>query len=157
MTSFTYTLTSYDNILGINQANNVKISANGFPTEYKYFKCKVLNFNLNYQTLTANWKDTKLFYLISDNLVYGDRPSCSNRASDIIANTAGVGGLNNNNGTEFIVANLDGKTVNFQVVDHTFTNIAGNMNVTENTAWVLSLLITPIENDPNNYQLRYGL
>ena len=49
MSSFTYTISSFDSITsgsgispGNNQAFNVKIITSGFPTQYKYFKCKVL-------------------------------------------------------------------------------------------------------------------
>lgn len=83
--SFTYTINSYDNILGISSGNNVKINCNGFPPQYKYFECKVLSFNFNFLSLTATWKDTRLFYLISDNLVSGYHPTTGNRGSDIIA------------------------------------------------------------------------
>ncbi len=156
--SFTYTITSRESTLGANQANNVKINVSGFPTQYKYFKCKVLNFNYNFMTLTDVWRNTKLFYLVSDNLVAGDRPTSSNKGFDIIANMTGLGGLNNNVGNEFIIANPNEKTLNFQLVDQTFANIVGNINMNgEGTVWILSLLITPIEDNPNNYQLRHGL
>lgn len=157
MNSFTFNIHSYDNTLGVNSANNVKIIPSGFPTQYKYFKCKVLDFNFNFQTLTDVWRATKLFYLVSDNLISGDRPTTNNRGVDILANMTGLGGLNNNIGNEFIIANPNGKTLNFQLVDHTFTNTAGNINVIENTVWILTLLVTPIEDKPNNYNLRNGL
>ena len=116
-----------------------------------------MDFNYNFQTLTANWRETKLFYLVSDNLISGDRPTTANRGVDIIANMTGVTGLNNNIGNEFIIANPNGKTLSFQLVDHTFTYTAGNINVTENIVWILTLLVTPIEDKPNNYEKRYGL
>ena len=163
MTSFTYTITSFDSVINgavvSNQANNVKIITSGFSIQYKYFKCKVLDFNFNYQTINTPWRDTKLFHLICDNLVAGNRPTCSNRSSEIITSITGTG-QNNNIGNEFIIANLNGKTLNFQLVDQTFNMIPnGQINQTnpEVTAWVLSLLITPIDNDPTNQSLRYGL
>jgi hypothetical protein len=145
MKSFTFNIHSYDNILGVDSANNVKIVPFGFPTQYRYFKCKVLNFNYNFYTLTDVWRTTKLFYIVSDNFMVGDKPKTGNRSNDILAHMTGLGGLNNNLGNEFIIENPNGKTINFELVDHTFTNLAGNINVTENTVWILQLLITPIE------------
>lgn len=145
MKPFTFNINSYDNMLGQNSAHNVKIIASGFPTRYRYFKCKVLNFNYNFQTLSDPWRATKLIYLISDNLISGDRPNTNNRGSDIIANMTGLGGLNNNIGNEFIIANPNSQTLNFQLVDHTFSDISARINNSENTVWVLTLLCTPIE------------
>lgn len=145
MNSFTFNIHSYDNTLGINSANNVKIVPTGFPIQYKRFKCKVLGFNYNFYTLTDVWRTTKLFYLVSNNLIAGDRPTTNNSSSDILAHMTGLGGLNNNLGNEFIIDNPNNKIINFELVDHTFTNLAGNINVTENTVWILQLLITPIE------------
>ncbi len=158
MNSFTFNINSHDNTLGFNSAHDVKINPDGFPTQYKSFKCKVLNFMINSLTLLELLRESYLIYLVSDNLISGDRPRTSNRGVDIIAGIPGLDSLNSMVGNEFIISNPNGKTLNFQLFDNTFTQIPEvALNTNDTTAWLLTLLVTPIEEEPNNYDLRYGL
>lgn len=165
MDSFTCNITSNDNIQGPNRMNDVKIKLTEFPPQYRYFKCKVLNFNYNFSTVdnTDAWRQFRNFYLVSDNLISGYHPTSGNRSFDIIANMTGHGGLNGTVGSEFTIENPNHKTLNFQFLDSDFVmvpdariNIASAGGANNTSTWVLTLLITPIEKDPNNYNLRNG-
>ncbi len=64
---------------------------------------------------------------------------------------------------KFIINNFNGRMINFTLYDTRFITVDNaELNQTVNTvvintAWTLILQLTPIDNDPNNYQLRHGL
>jgi hypothetical protein len=159
MNSFTYTISSTDNILGLSQANNVKIKVDNFPTQYKYFKCKVINFIINYGSFNNAWRPGSYVMLLCDNLGM-QNISSNNRTAQVIAYTNLIDGVMTNNNGSFIINNLNGSTLSFSLVLQSFlyANTATIMNQNGvDTNWTLTLEITPIDDNPNNYQLRYGL
>jgi hypothetical protein len=159
MNPFTYTISSIDNILGLSQANNVKIKVDNFPTQYKYFKCKVINFIINYGSFNNAWRPGSYVMLLCDNLGINNISS-GNRVSQIIAYTNLIDGVMTNNNGSFIIKNPNGSTLSFSLVLQSFlyanTTTIMNQNAVD-TNWTLTLEITPIDDNPNNYQLRYGL
>lgn len=161
MNSFTCNITSTDNILGLDHSNYVQVVLKGFPSEYRYFKCKVSNFNYNFYTVdnTNNWRQNRNFYLGSDNLITSYCPSSDvKRSSNVISHMTGHGGLHADSGSEFIMENPNNKIINFQLLDSNFVLVPDDkININFTTSWILSMVVTPIEDDPNFHNLRNGL
>ena len=159
MSSFTYTISSYDNILGNAVANNVKIVTSGFPTQYKYFKCQVVNFIINYGSLsTALWRTGSYVMLLWNNALGIQNITSGSRVPQIIATANLIDGTMRNQNGSFIISNPNNQTLSFTLVDEAFaiTDTVINLNGV-NTCWTLTLELTPIDNDPTNQSLRYGL
>lgn len=158
MNSFTYTISSIDNLLGGNQASNVQIYVSGLPTQYKYFKCRVLNFIVNYGSFTNAWRPVSYIMLLCDNVVGIQNITTGNRVSQVIATANLIDGTMKNENGNFVIKNLNDQKLLFTLVDEAFNNIDALINQnTVVTAWTLTLELTPIEEKPNNYDLRNGL
>jgi hypothetical protein len=157
MNSFTYTITSLDNTLGAASADNVKIQVNGFPTNYKYFKCRVSSFIINQGSFDNTFKPLSYIQLSCNNLGFQNITS-GQKTTQIIASANLVDGTMTNSTGSFVIANPNTKTLEFQLLNQLFgaTTAVINQN-TATTIWTLTLELTPISDDPNNYQLRNGL
>ncbi len=161
--SFTYVINSRDGLNSTSSAQDLNIILNSLPNDTK-FLCEVKSFSLNVGSMTANIKSRhSQLFLCSNNFVTSNETMSGNKGANVIAFCDTTTGLNNNVGIKFIINNFNGRMINFTLYDTRFITVDNaELNQTVNTvvintAWTLILQLTPIDNDPNNYQLRHGL
>jgi hypothetical protein len=143
MDKFTYIISSRDDVNGnVNDANNCFIKINSLPQEYNYFKVKVNTFIINVGSLESTFASTSYIHLVADNFISQHQLTSGNRTANVLAvvNTSDNGQITNINNT-FIVRNMNGSVINFQLLDDAFDRVA-DANINENlsvTCWTLIL------------------
>ena len=143
MNKFTYIISSLDDVSGnADIANNCNIRINSLPLEYNYFKVKVNTFMINVGSLDATYKDEVYLYLVANNFISSNQLITGNRVANVlgVVNTTNSGQITNINNS-FVVRNMNGSVINFQLLDEGFEEVAvGNFN--QNgliTSWTLIL------------------
>lgn len=146
MASFTYIISSLDDMSNPARASNCYISLGGLPERTRYFRCRVLNFSINSISLLANYLvvgDGHFLQLTSDNFIVGGGRSGNKSLSTIATYSLDT---SVKSGEVFTVANFNGKTINFKLLNEfeaPMDNVVNNNAV--NTVWMLTLELTPIE------------
>jgi hypothetical protein len=143
MNKFTYIISSLDDVSGNNdRANNCNIRINSLPQEYNYFKVKVNTFMINVGSLDAAYKNEVYLYLVANNFISSNQLITGNRVANVlgVVNTTNSGQITNIDNS-FVVRNMNGSVINFQLLDEGFEEVAvGNFN--QNglvTSWTLIL------------------
>lgn len=146
MSSFTYIISSADDLTNPARAWDCYVTLGGLPQGVKYFRCRVLNFSFNPPSFdTAFNTDTHVLYLTSDNFIL-DGARSGNKSLNMIACATNKYAMMTHTGSVFKIANFNGKTINFRFVNDYGISMqyVGNMN-SYNTAWNLILELTPID------------
>ena len=144
MDKFTYIISSVDDVNGnVDHADNCFIKINSLPQEYNYFKVKVNTFIINSGSLDATFKPLSYIYLVADNFISQNQLITGNRTANVLAvcNTSNDGQITNVNNT-FIIRNMNGSVVNFQLLDDGFNHLSGLGAINHNgvdTSWTLIL------------------
>jgi hypothetical protein len=142
MDKFTYIISSRDDVNGdIDHADNCFIKINSLPQEYNYFKVKVNTFMINVGSLDTAFTPLSYIHLVADNFISQNQLITGNRTANVLAlvNTLNDGQITNVNNT-FVVRNMNGAVINFQLLDDGFNSINGNINQNGvDTAWTLIL------------------
>jgi hypothetical protein len=144
MDSFTYIISSSNSTTAAT-ANNCFIELAGLPTNRK-FRCEVIDFALNYNTIdTTNMVEKYLFLTASNEMQILDgvqHPQKFNKLCNISVSTGAMTSLF---GHVFTVGNFNKHIVNFQIGLPNNTLLPTNrINQTNTTYWTLSLKMTPI-------------
>lgn len=142
--SFTYIISSRDDVSDRTRANNCYIPIGNLPAGTRFFRCRVLNFTINTASLTAGSMDVgscNYVSLVCDNLLTNGGRS-GNNSLNILA-TYSVD-CPFKTGEVFNIVNPNGNVMNFRLLDE-FEAIAQiNQNAT-NTVWMLTLELTPFD------------
>ena len=145
MSSFTYLISSADDLSNPARAWNCYITLGGLPEGIKYFRCRVLNFAVNPCSFDTVYNtDTHVFHLVSDNFIL-DGGRSGNKRLNIISSVTNKQPIMQQHGEVFKIANFNGKTINFQFVNEyeVSSGLLLNQNA-NNTIWNLVLELTPI-------------
>lgn len=146
MSSFTYIISSLDDISNSARASNCYITLGGLPERTRYFRCRVLNFSINTVSILANYLvvgDGHFLQLTSDNFIIGGGRS-GNKSLNTIATYSVDNSLRS--GEVFTVANFNGKVINFKLLNEfevQMDNVINNNAI--NTVWMLTLELTPLD------------
>ena len=146
MSSFTYVISSRDDLTDNTRASSCYITLGGLPDRTRYFRCRVLNFAINTSSLTAGYMavgSSHIINLICDNFIL----SCS-RAGNKDLNIISTYSLDcpMRTGEVFNIQNFNGKTLNFRLVSEGEAPITPVINQNaQNTIWYLTLELTPID------------
>ena len=146
MSSFTYVISSRDDLSNPYMSANCNITLGGLPERTRYFRCRVLNFSINTMSLLLTYMtpgDSHYFQLVSDNFIIGGGRS-GNQSLNII--TTYSTDFQPRGGEVFKIANFNGKVINFKLLneyDQLMDNIINNNGI--NTVWHLTLELTPID------------
>jgi hypothetical protein len=148
MNKFTYTISSIDKNSPASDADDCNIFLSYLPTKYRLFVCKVQSFVINQGTIDGAFLDLHQIQLVSNNFVRKAAAGTGNRSLNVLAFADLLSGLNNSVGNTFIINNLNGNVINFQLLDETFSSInaAINQNGTD-TNWSLTIELTGIKED----------
>jgi len=143
MNKFTYIISSLDDVSGNNdRANNCNIRINSLPLEYNYFKVRVNTFMINVGSLETAYKDKVFLYLVANNFISSHQLITGNRVPNVLAvvNTTNDGQITNIDNS-FVVRNMNGSVINFQLLDDGFDEVAvGDFNQNNLiTTWTLIL------------------
>jgi hypothetical protein len=87
MSSFTYIISSLDDISNSARASNCYITLGGLPERTRYFRCRVHNFSINSVSILANYLvvgDGHFLHLTSDNFII-DGGRSGNKSLNTIA------------------------------------------------------------------------
>ena len=147
MSSFTYIISSADDLTNPSRAWNSYITLGGLPEGVRYFRCRVLNFAVNPCSFDAVYNaDTHIFHLASPNFML-DGARSGNKQFNIISTVTNKQPIMQQHGAVFKIANFNGKTINFQFLNEyeISSGLLLNQNG-NNTIWVLTLELTPIDN-----------
>jgi hypothetical protein len=93
--------------------------------------------------LDAAFKPLSYIYLVADNFISQNQLITGNRTANVLAvcNTSNDGQITNVNNT-FIIRNINGSVVNFQLLDDGFNHLSGLNAINQNgvdTSWTLIL------------------
>ena len=146
MSSFTYVISSFDDLGNQARASNCYITLGGLPPGVRYFRCRVLNFVINTCSIISLWmggNDSHYLQLVCDNLILNGGRS-GNKQLNVIT-TYSTDNLMRT-GEVFNIQNFNGKVLNFRLLDE-FENLATNVlnENSINTVWTLTLELTPID------------
>lgn len=142
--SFTYIISSLDDLSNPARANNCYVTLGGLPERTRYFRCRVLNFSINTASFPANYMaigSSHYVQLVSDNFIIGSARS-GNKSLQTIATYSVENSIRT--GEVFTIANFNGKVINFRILNEFEADVAINQNAT-NTVWSLALELTPID------------
>lgn len=141
---FTYIISSKD-ATPADAVGNCNIRLNNLPP-YRTFSAVVKSFIINIGSIDYAPANSNIhyLYLTSNNFISSNEILSNNRIPNILALCDLNTGFNNNVGISFIMDNLNGVNVNFQMIDEEY-NAIGTINVTTDTIWTLILELTPIE------------
>ena len=146
MSSFTYVISSRDDLSNPNTAANCNITLGGLPERTRYFRCRVLNFAINTISLLPTYMtpgDSHYFQLVSDNFIIGGGRS-GNKSLNLI--TTYSTDFSPRGGEVFNIANFNGKVINFRLLNEFDVLMDAVINNNgENTVWHLTLELTPID------------
>ena len=146
MSSFTYVISSRDDLSNPNTASNCNITLGGLPERTRYFRCRVLNFAINTISLLTTYMtpgDSHYFQLVSDNFIIGGVRS-GNKSLNVI--TTYSTDFYARGGEVFNIANFNGKVINFRLLNEFDVQMDAVINNnTINTVWHLTLELTPID------------
>ena len=145
MSSFTYIISSRDDISDITRSSNCFISLTGLPVGVLYFRCRVLNFLINNCSLTTGWMgygSSHYINLTCDNLI-ANESRAGNKDLNIITSYSVDCPMRV--GEVFNIANPNGKVLNFKLMSENEAPITPIINQnTLNTVWTLVLELPPI-------------
>ena len=146
MSSFTYVISSRDDLSDITRSSNCFITLGGLPEGVRHFRCRVSNFAINTHSLTNEYTaggSSRIINLICDNFIL----SCSrvgNKDLNIISTYSVDCPMIT--GSVFKIQNFNGRTLNFRLVNEAEVLITPAINHnTMNTVWYLTLELTPID------------
>lgn len=145
MDSFTYVINSINSKDSLT-ANNCNIELAGLPN-YRKFKCEVIDFVLDVETLDLTTiVASYLSLVVSSEMQILDgvmHPRKFDRICNINLQVAGI--MTSLSGNVFTVGNFNKHTVNFQLLLPNMTRVlTANINQTNTTYWTLTLKMTPI-------------
>ena len=146
MSSFTYVISSRDDLSDNTRSSNCFITLGGLPNQTRYFRCRVLNFAINTSSLTTGYMavgSSRIINLICDNFILS-----GSRAGNKDLNIISTYSLDcpMRTGSVFNIQNFNGRTLNFRLVDEAEVLITPVINQnTLNTVWYLTLELTPID------------
>ena len=147
MSSFTYVISSRDDLSDNTRSSSCYITLGGLSEKTRYFRCRVLHFAINTCSLNTGYMavgSSRIINLICDNLVLsGGR--AGNRDLNIISTYSLDCPMRT--GSVFNIQNFNGKTLNFRLVSEAEAPITPVINQNGiNTTWYLTLELTPIDN-----------
>lgn len=144
--SFTYIISSRDDVSDITRSSNCYISMTGFPAGVVKFRCRVLNFMINTCSLTAGWMAIGASHYINltcDNFILNGARA-GNRDLNIITSYSVDCPMKT--GEVFNINNPNGKVFNFKLLSENEAPITTVINQNAlNTVWTLVLELTPID------------
>ena len=145
MSSFTYIISSRDDVSDVTRASSCYIQIGGFPEGIRYFRCRVLSFTINNCSLTNGWMgvgSSHYMSLVCDNLIVTGARS-GNKDLNIITTYSVDCPMRV--GEVFNIINPNGKTFNFRLNSEHEIPITPVINQNAiNTVWTLTLELTPI-------------
>jgi hypothetical protein len=141
MNKFTYIISSLDAVNGNKyNASNCFLRINSLPLEYNYFKVKVNTFIINAGSLDNTFKDSSYITLVANNFISSNQLTTGNRVPNVLAVVNTNDGQITNIDNSFVVRNMNGSVINFQLLDDEFTSLDGAINQNGiDTAWTLIL------------------
>jgi hypothetical protein len=142
MNKFTYIISSLDDVNGNKyNASNCFLRINSLPQEYNYFKVKVNTFIINLGSLDTTFTASSYITLVANNFISSNQLTTGNRVPNVLAvvNANNDGQITNINNS-FVVRNMNGSVINFQLLDGEFTSLTGSINQNGlDTSWTLIL------------------
>ena len=144
--TFSYLISSRDATTA-NNAWNCTIQLSGFPADAKFFRVKITGFVINSGSFVNAWPNLHYIHLLSDILSENNIPISGNRAKNILLACPMSGYHNEILKPVFKISNPNGKFINFQLLDETFSildNTICNQNAVI-TSWSLCLELTPLD------------
>ena len=146
MSSFTYIISSRDDLTNPARAWDCYVNLGGLPDGVRFFRCRVLNFAVNPCSFDTVYNtDTHIFHLASNNFML-DGGRSGNKQLNLIATVTNKQPIMTQNGEVFKIANFNGKTINFQFINE--YEISSGLLLNQNgndTIWTLVLELTPID------------
>ena len=144
--SFTYVISSADDLANPAKAWNCYVNLGGLPAGVRYFRCRVLNFAVNPCSFDTVYNaDTHVLHLTSNDFIL-DGGRSGNKSLNIIATVTNNQPIMTQHGSVFKIANFNGKSINFQFTNEYETSMALLLNENGNdTIWTLTLELTPID------------
>jgi hypothetical protein len=146
MSSFTYVISSRDDLSDNTRALSCFITLGGLPERARYFRCRVLHFAINTCSLTTGYMtvgSSRIINLICDNFV-SNGYRAGNKDLNIISSYSLDCPMRA--GSVFNIPNFNGKTLNFRLVSEAEAPITPVINQNSiTTIWYLTLELTPID------------
>ncbi len=117
MSSFTYVISSRDDLSNPNMSAICNITLGGLPERTRYFRSRVLNFSINTISLSPTYMtpgDSHYFQLVSDNFIIGGGRSGN---KSLIVITTYSTDFQPRGGEVFNIANFNGRVINFRLLN----------------------------------------